>query len=192
VRRLFLAALFVCLALPVCAQQADFAFGVGTVSSTSGASASGNYFPQDVGGGAFPGFSGDYLFRHGLGVEGEIFWRAGQNTYAGSQPFRPLFWAFNGIWAPAVGSHFTPELLAGIGAESIRFYQPFFNVFTGTNYVSQNQFMGDFGGGLRFYVTHAIFVRPEARVYLIHNNFLFSSGHAQRYGVSIGYSFGKQ
>jgi hypothetical protein len=116
----------------------------------------------------------------------------GERGYAGYQPFRPIFWDFNGIWAPAVGSHFTPELLAGIGVETVRFYQPYFvcGGFGCTNYTSQSQFMGDFGGGFRFYATHSIFVRPEARLYLIHNNYLFSSGHATRYGVSIGYSFG--
>jgi hypothetical protein len=40
-------------------------------------------------------------------------------------------------------------------------------------------------------------VRPEARLYLIHGATdqapgqpTFSSGHAVRYGISIGYSFG--
>ena len=50
--------------------------------------------------------------------------------------------------------------------------------------------MGAFGGGVRVYVTDHIFIRPEVRLYLIHNNFQFSSGHATRAGVSIGYSFG--
>ncbi len=49
--------------------------------------------------------------------------------------------------------------------------------------------MGDFGGGIRFYVWHSVFVRPEARLYLINNNVEFSSGYALRYGISIGYSF---
>jgi len=194
VKQFFFPLLLACLVLPAAAQQFDAAFGLGGVSSTSGANASVNYLPQDVGGGIFLGFSGDYLFWRQLGIEGEIFWRAGQNLYAGSQPFRPIFWDFNGIWAPVVGTRFSPELLAGMGEESVRFYEPYL-VCSGlgcTNYVSQGQFMGDFGGGLRFYVTHSIFVRPEARLYLIHNNYLFSSGHATRYGVSIGYSFGRQ
>ena len=193
-RIFFFPVLLACLVLPAAAQQFDVAFGLGGVSSTSAANASGNYFPQDVGGGTFLGFSGDYLFRRQLGIEGEISWRASQNLYAGYQPFRPIFWDFNGIWAPAVGSRFSPELLAGIGAETVRFYQPYFicSGFGCTNYTSQSQFMGDFGGGIRFYVTHSIFVRPEARLYLIHDNYLFSSGYATRYGVSIGYSFGRR
>jgi hypothetical protein len=182
------------LVLPACAQQLDVAFGLGGVSSTSAFNASGSYFPQSIGGGVFPGFSADYLFHHRMGVEGEIFWRSGQNLYAGYQPFRPIFWDFNGIWAPVVSSRFAPELLAGIGSETVRFYQPYLvcGGFGCTNYTSESHLMGDFGGGLRLYVTHSIFVRPEARLYLIHNNYLFSSGHATRYGMSIGYSFGER
>ena len=33
-------------------------------------------------------------------------------------------------------------------------------------------------------------MRPEVRLYLINNNFEFSSSHLVRYGFSIGYAFG--
>jgi hypothetical protein len=49
--------------------------------------------------------------------------------------------------------------------------------------------MEHFGGGLRLSAFHALFVRPEAHLYLVNNNVEFSSGHAVRYGVSIGYTF---
>ena len=177
------------------AQQVDAAFGLGTVISTSGSnvSPSSNYFPQDVGGGVFPGLSADFMLRHRFGVGGEIFWRAGQNSYFGYQPFRPIFWNFNGVWAPQIRTRLGAELVAGIGEESIRYYQPYAicSSFTGcTDYTSQGHLMGAFGGGLRVYVTEHVFVRPEARLYLIHDNFQFSSGHATRVGVSVGYSFG--
>jgi len=49
--------------------QFDAAFGVSGLKGTSAVDASGNFFPQDVGGGVFPTFSGDFLlFKHvGLG-----------------------------------------------------------------------------------------------------------------------------
>jgi len=174
------------------AQQIDLAFGVSTVSSASSGNVSaGNFSPQTIGGGAYPAFSGDFLIKHNLGVSGNVAWRASQNLYFGYQPFRPIFYDFNGIWVPPLGKHAAAELMGGIGVESVRFYQPtFICTFTGcTNYTSSNHFLGHFGGGLRLYVTNHIFVRPEAHVYLIHNNYEFSSGHATRYGVSIGYSF---
>ena len=180
------------------AQHFDVAFGLSGIRSTSGANATGNYAPQDVGGGVFPGFSADVVPWHNLGIEGEVFWRARQNIYNpafSGQPFRPIFWAINGMYSINVAHRAGIDALAGIGEESVRFYQPFFTncSFSGcTNYTSVGHFMADLGAGLRLYVKGGIFVRPEARLYLIHNNVEFSSGKAERLGVSIGYSFGER
>jgi hypothetical protein len=175
--------------------QLDVAFGVNTVTSPSAvvSTSTGNVI-QSLGRGAYLGFSGDYLFllHHSFGVGGEIFWRAAQANYGGSQPYRPLFYDFDGVFAPRLTPHIAPELSAGIGAESVRFYTPFqtCSFVSCTNYVSVNHFMADFGGALRFYVRGGFFVRPEAKVYLVNNNQEFSSNHVTRYGVSIGYTFG--
>ena len=174
-------------------QQFDVAFGVSTTKSSAATTdpTSGLLFPSD-GGGAYPGFSGDFLFHGRLGFEGEINWRASQALYGGFQPYRPVFYAFNAIYAPRITKNISAELLGGIGGEDIRFYG-FTNCsafFGCTTYSSSNHFMGDFGGGIRAYVWHNLFVRPEARVYLIHNNVEFSSGTVGRFGVSLGYSFG--
>ena len=55
---------------------------------------------------------------------------------------------------------------------------------------SNHFFMGDVGGGIRIYAYRNFFVRPEIRLYLVHNNVEFSSSHPARYGVFIGYTFG--
>jgi hypothetical protein len=175
-------------------QQGDVAFGVGTLSAPSASSASGSYSPQSMGGGAYPVFSGDFLFWHHFGAGAEVSWRASQSNYTAFgalQPFRPIFYDFNGVYGPTLGKHLGAEIMAGIGAVSLRFYQPFFNCsFSGcTNYVSSNHFLGHFGGGLKLYVHGGFFVRPEAHFYLIRNNFEFSSARATRYGISIGYTF---
>jgi hypothetical protein len=177
---------------PANAQQIDVAFGFGTLSSAAGKTSGGLLFPT-VGGGAHPSFSADVLIIHRFGIEGELDWRASQNLYGGFQPYRPIFYAFNAIWAPKIAKPITAELLAGIGGEDLRFYTPTgnCNLFVGcTNYVSSNHLMGDVGGGIRAYFWRNAFVRPEVRLYLIHNNAEFSSGYAARYGVSLGYSFG--
>lgn len=173
------------------AQQLDAAFGVTTVTATSAANVSGNFSPQSIGGGAYPAFSADYLFKHNLGLGAEVAWRASQASYGGFQPYRPIFYDFNGIWVPQLGKRAAAEMMAGIGAETVRFYQPtFVCTFTGcTNFVSNNHFLGHVGGGIRLYVSEHFFIRPEAHVYFIHNNVEFSSGRATRYGMSIGYSF---
>ncbi|MGB8978885.1 MAG: hypothetical protein WCC32_14440, partial [Terriglobales bacterium] len=54
---------------------------------------------------------------------------------------------------------------------------------------SSNHFDVDFGGGLKIYPGHGFFIRPEARFYVINNNTDYSSNHAARVGVSIGYTF---
>lgn len=188
-----LAILLVCCftASFVHAQQFDAAFGVSTLSTASSTTNNGLSFPSE-GGGAYPGLSADFLLRHRLGVEGEVSWRASRSLYGGYEPYRPLFYAFNAIWAPRLGKHFTAEVMGGIGGESLRFYQNTYvcNFITCTTYVSSNHFMGDFGGGFRAYFWHNAFIRPEVRLYLINNNIEFNSGNLVRYGVSLGYSFG--
>jgi hypothetical protein len=172
-------------------QQFDAAFGVSTITSSSATVANGLYFPSDNGG-AYPGFSADLLLRHRFGIEGDLSWRASQNLYGGSQPYRPVFYSFNAIWVPKLTKNLSAELLAGIGGEDLRFYglTNCNNFFGCTSYSSSNHFMGDFGGGIRAYIWHNVFVRPEVRVYLINNNAEFSSNTVVRYGGSLGYSFG--
>ena len=174
------------------AQQLDFGFGFSTTSAAGPSTSNGLLFPSEKGGG-YPSFSADFLLKHRIGVEGEVSWRGHQNLYGGNQPYRPLFWAFNAIWAPKLSKNFTAEVLGGIGGEDLRFYgiTSCSYAFYCTNYASSNHFMGDFGGGLRAYVWHDVFIRPEVRVYLINNNQEFSSNHVARYGATLGYSFGR-
>jgi len=174
------------------AQQLDFGFGYSTTSAPAANTSNGLLFPSEKGGG-YPSFSADFLMKRRVGVEGEISWRAHQSLYGGNQPYRPLFWAFNAIWAPKLSKNFTAEVLGGIGGEDLRFYgiTSCTYAFYCTNYASSSHFMGDFGGGLRAYVWHDVFIRPEVRVYLINNNQEFSSGRVARYGATLGYSFGR-
>lgn len=182
------------------AQQFDMSFGVGTLvapgtSTTPLPPSSPPSAQQTLSGGAYVNLGLDFLFFHNFGVGFNASWRASQNLYQGFQPFRPFFYDVDAVYAPPLGKHAQLELSAGIGAESIRFYTPFLTcgTFTGcTDFVSSNHFLGQFGAGLRLYVTPRIFIRPEAHMYLVNNNFEFSSARATRVGVSIGYSFKNQ
>jgi hypothetical protein len=172
-------------------QQLDAAFGLSAVKAPSAFDASGNFFPQSVGGGVFPTFSGDVLLFHHFGVGGEVFWRATRNLSQGFLPFRPIFYDFNAVFAPPLGKNAAADLEAGFGGESVRFYQPFFtcNFFSCQNFVSSNHLLGHVGGGIKLYTVHHIFIRPEAHFYFIRHNFDFSGDHATRLGASIGYTF---
>ncbi|MGC2696477.1 MAG: hypothetical protein WA738_11870 [Candidatus Angelobacter sp.] len=183
--------LFFLLGSAAQAQQFDMSFGVDGLTGPSATTDSfGNVLPT-IGGGAYPTIGLDFLFFHNLGVGFNASFRAKQNLYLGFQPFRPFFYDVDAVYAPPLGKRAQAELSAGIGAESVRFYTPTFTCnFVGcTNFVSSNHFLAQFGAGLRVYVTRAIFVRPEAHVYLVHNNVEFSGSRATRFGLSIGYSF---
>jgi hypothetical protein len=172
-------------------QKGDVAIGFGTILSPSSSSATGDYAPQTMAGGLYPSFSVDFLLHHNLGIMGEMSWRGGRNLYEGYEPYRPIFYDINGIWAPRISKKVGAELSAGIGAESIRFYSGSYNCnfITCTDYVSSNHFLGHVGGGIKIYVHGNIFVRPEANFYLVHNNNEFSAGYGTRVGASIGYTF---
>jgi hypothetical protein len=176
------------------AQQGDVALAIGTVSAPASYSGNPATFTQGLGGGTYFGFNGDVLIRHHVGFEAEVNWKTSQGLYAGTVPFRPIFFDFNAIYSRRFNQKVGAEVMAGIGALSTRFYS---NAFTScdiygncSNYQSSNHFLGDIGGGVRLYAYHDFFVRPEVRLYLIHNAVEFNSGHAVRYGVSLGYTFG--
>ncbi len=179
------------------AQEISAAFGVSgmwapSANSTNLITSNGNvFFPQSVGTGTWPVVSGSFVTAKRIGIEGEVTWRAKQNFYDGFQPFRPIFWDINALYAPKLGNRATLELLGGIGQEDVRFYTGNVNCsFSGcTNFDSEKHLMGDIGAGLRLYATKNFFVRPEARVYFMKNNFDFSGNHAVRAGVSVGFTF---
>ena len=173
------------------AQQFDVAFGISGLKAPSASEGlnSTDHSPQSIGGGVFPAFSGDFLFKKQFGVGGEVFWRATRNLYqafGAQQPFRPVFYDFNAVWAPKLGKRAAAELVGGIGGESSRFYTPFItcNFVSCTNFVSSNHFLGHVGGGLRLYAWHNVFIRPEAHFYFVHNNVEFSGPDATRLGAS--------
>ena len=172
------------------AQKVDVPFGVSTVLAPEA-----NSNGPSLTGGAYTGFSGDVLLWHNFGLGGEIFWKASQSVYNsgfyGPIPYRPLFLDFNGIYAPKLASHTYLELSAGIGAMDTRQYCNGCGNGYNTNYSSDKHFMGDFGAGVKFYPYGGFFIRPEAKVYLVANNQLFSSSYSTRVGASIGYTFGR-
>lgn len=181
---------------PLEAQQVDVAFGAGGLYGPPASISQSGYLPSE-GGGAYVGFSADALFKKNLGIQTEVNWRGGQGLYQQQFPFRPIFWAVNAIYVRPLTTHAAFEVLGGIGVESIRLYQGATNcdIYGNcSNYVSYNHFLADVGGGLKFYVFHHFFVRPEVRAYFVSNNNQlgtgFSSNTPVRYGASVGYTFG--
>jgi hypothetical protein len=132
-----------------------------------------------------------------FGFGGELSFRPNKTDYAGLL-YRPLFYDFNGIWKPPLSSkRIVPEVQGGLGGVNLRFYTSpqFCDAFAGcvssnTYIESSNHFQVHVGGGVRFYVTRSIFVRPQFDLHWVHNFFQFSSNFVPEYGVSMGYTLG--
>ncbi len=178
------------------AQRIDAAVGVGTILAPGASSASGSEYPVSLSGGVYPGFSGDVIFWKNLGVGAEINFRASEGVnYGGSVGvnYRPFFYNFNAVYSPKLANRTYLELVGGLGGLDTRFYEcPDYDCNLGySNGVNSfAHFDVDFGGGVKFYVKRGLFIRPEARYYYIRNDTNFSSNHAARVGISIGYTFG--
>lgn len=182
------------------AQQGDAFFGGGTLLSSSPSStalANGNIAEK---GGTYLNVGGDVVaFKKRLGFMVETSWRASQASYQGYLTYRPIFTDFNALWQPRLGKKVGLDVFGGIGIAATRFYVPYAtscNYFSGCiNYNSEDHFMQHAGVGIRYYVWHHFFVRPEVHYYHIDNNDNintggFTSDNVFRVGGSIGYTIG--
>jgi hypothetical protein len=155
----------------------------------------GNYMLTQRMGGVFGTLGGGLMIKPTLGAGAEVSFRFAQGNYAGLG-YRPIFYDFNGIWAPSVHTtRVAPEVQAGFGGVSLRFYggTQYLNYYTGTysNYAgSSSHFQLHAGLGLRFYVKPHLFVRPQIDLHWVRNlNQEFSSNAVLAYTLAIGYSF---
>jgi hypothetical protein len=175
------------------AQQMDIAVGAGALLSSTYSGSSQAFLPPGEKGGMYPSLSADVIFKNRLGFSGEVAVRAKQGVYNNYQPFRPILYDFNALFAPRFGEKLGAEFMAGAGGESIRFYNA--NGVCGYPtgcfaHVSSNHLLVHAGAGVRYYFWRSFFVRPEAHLYWVHNNTQFNSDYIGRVGVSIGYTFG--
>jgi hypothetical protein len=188
---------FLALAQLAFAQQGDIMIGGGTLLSSSPATGLGNFQQPAEKGGAYINISGDVVtFKHRYGFGVETAWRASQGNYPDYEDttYRPILTDFNAVFQPKITKKIGADLFGGIGVASTRFYVPEVtscSYFSGCiNYSSSDHFMEDLGGGLRYYVWHHFFVRPELHYYHIQNNVEFNSNNVFRVGASIGYTIG--
>jgi hypothetical protein len=178
----------------------DVFFGIGTARDSSTnqtilnpVTGVGNVTSPSLGG-TFGKIGADILLSHGFGIGGETDFRFAQAGYLGLN-YRPIFWDFNGIFAPGSG-RIQPDIEAGLGGANLKFYYPsaYCDVYagcsSGNQYLeSSNHFQVHLSGGVRFYVTPHIFLRPQVDIHWVHNFFQFGSDWAPEYSVSVGWSF---
>ena len=177
------------------AQHMDVTVGAGTLVSSKYTTSSEAYLPPSEKTGLYPSVSVDRIFKNRFGFNAEVAFRAKQGLYNGYQGYRPVFYDVNGVFAPRLGKKTSADLMAGIGGETVLFYTQYANCSTlypagCTTNLTSNHLMGHLGGGVRYYFWHNFFVRPEAHLYLIHNDTQFSSAYVGRVAASVGYTFG--
>jgi hypothetical protein len=177
------------------AQQLDVGLGFGTVTSSGSSACTVTACSVAEKGGTYPAIGFDVIFHKRIGFGFETAWKASQGAYGGpgGQPFRPILYDFNAVYQPRFSKTVGADLMAGIGAQSTRFYLPYCtNGFTCNNYSSDNHFLVHLGGGLRYYFWHHVFVRPEVHYYKINNNVEFSSDNVIRVGGTLGFTLGPE
>jgi hypothetical protein len=176
------------------AQRFDVAVGGGRMAAPPASQADNHHSPESLDGGTYFSASGDMLIHKIIGVQAETAWRGSRAIYypgGYNQPYRPFYYDVNALLAPKINNRLTVEFLAGVGIQNTRFYKgtQACTYVSCIKFVSSNHFMEHFGGGLKVYAFHKLFVRPEAHLYWVNNNVEFSSARVVRYAVSVGYSF---
>lgn len=176
------------------AQQGDIMFGGGTLLSSSNNNSS---LAPSESGGTYLNIDGDVVGKKRIGFNIGTAFRASQGDYGSGSgiSFRPILTDFNALYQPRLGKKFGVDVFGGIGISSARFYVNQIvscNIGSGCiNYTSSNHFLEDLGAGLRYYVWHHLFVRPEVHYYHIQGNTdQFNSNNAVRVGASVGYTIG--
>lgn len=193
-----------CMIVSYAQSEVDIALGLGTAQDKSNGQqidplGTGTFSQTGAINGLFMKISGDVMFKPSFGAGFETSFRPAQGSYAGLGD-RPLFYDFNGIYHPPVKSkRFVPELQAGLGGVNVKFYanQQLCNSLTGCStsnsfLTSASHFQLHFGGGLKYYVTDHIFVRPEVDVHWVNNFSQFGNSWVPEYGASIGYTLGER
>lgn len=172
----------------------DIAAGGSTLYSFATNNSSLAYIPPVERGGTFTGLSAAIVLKNHYGLFAEGSWRYHKTLYNGYQEFRPAFFDVNVMYSRHVAHKTQGELMAGVGDESLIFYNQF--GICGASAcgarVSANHFAVHAGADLRYHFLKAFFIRPEIHYYLIPDNAEFRSDHVLRLGASIGYTFGSR
>jgi hypothetical protein len=182
---------------------ADVFTGVGFVTNSSNGQSqdpfgTGTYYATPSLNSAMMMFGGTAMLNDHFGINGEVLFRPNKGDYAGLQ-YRPVLFDFNGVYLPfAKAKRFVPEFQAGIGAINLRYYysETSSNAYTGTSTYSSylgnaKHFQTHLGAGLKIYVKDNLYIKPQVDLHYVANFTQFGSNMTPRYGVAVGYTFGR-
>lgn len=196
-----LASVLLCCAALANAQGFNAYFGMGTARDGSTNQlvdllGTGNPLPTTALGGVFGTIGGGVMIKPNLGAGAEVSFRFAQGDYANTG-YRPIFFDFNGIWTPSLGStKIVPEFQGGLGGVNMRFYggTQYYDYNTGryTNFAgSFNHFQLHAEAGLRIYIKENIFLRPTFDYHWVHGFNEFTSDSVIRISFAVGISSGR-
>jgi len=192
------ATLSFCAALAGAQERLDAFFAMGTArdgSTNQLIDLLGTGYPMPTGAmdGLYGTVGGGLMITPSLGVGGQVCFRFAQGDYSNAG-YRPVFYDFNGIWAPTLGTEsLMLEFQGGLGGVNMRFYgvEEWYDYYSGTytNYAgSMNHFQLHAGLGVRVYITDTIFLRPTVDYHWVRNFTEFERNSVLRFGVAIGLS----
>jgi hypothetical protein len=175
-------------------QEIDLAATGNTVWSPENKTAAEGFLPPALKGGVFPGATFQYKWNEHEGFNVEGLYRYHDAVYDGFQKFRPMMFDANGVYSWKLPHKITLDAMAGIGIDSLIFYNQFYSCGNGsagcTTHLNATHFMVDAGFGLRRYFFRNFFVRAEAHYNFIPNNYEFHSDSLFR--ISVGYTWGRR
>lgn len=175
------------------AQQLDLALSGSTLWSSKNTTASVGFLPPPLKGGTYIGGSAQYQWSKRLSFNAEGTFRYHQAVYNGFQPYRPILYDANAVYATRFAPKVRGDFMAGLGGETLLFYYSYAyctNPAGGCRtYIDRTHFLVHLGAGVRYYVWRNMFLRPEVHWYFIPNNYEFHSDNIFRLGASLGYTF---
>ena len=198
--RRFLSLAFACTFIVIAsfasAQHVDVAIGGNTLWSPKNTTASEAFNPPPLKGGTYPSASLEYIEDNHFGLNVEGAFRYHYGIYNDFQTFRPIIYDVNAVYAPRMAHKTTGDFMAGIGGQTLIFYNQFYNC--APNAVNcrmnenSNHFLFHASAGIRYNFWRSFYIRPEAHWYYVVNNVEFHSNNLFRIGVSVGYVFGQK
>ncbi len=149
-------------------------------------------------GGSFLDAGLTFMATKHFGVGADYNWRAARGSYAGLLE-RPVFYNFDGVWAPITTHRFAPEIHAGIGGMHLGYSlsQTSCDAFGGCQTTNQSvesssHFQTHVAGAARLYVTDHVFVRPAVDLHYVGNLFQYGHNFVPEYSLGIGYSLSRE
>jgi hypothetical protein len=154
------------------------------------------------------GFGGNLMLWKHLGIGGEVkveparqdylvFQQQAAGQFGDVLQSRVTFFDINGIYQPVSTKRAALQLVGGLGAANVKFYEHLSSSSSVLGNSNQTQFFGSsnhfqlHGGlGVQIYLTDHVFIRPQFDVHFVRNFSQYGRNLVTSEMLWLGYSFG--